>query len=32
MFIVQSVQWLATGWTVWESNPGAGEIFHTGPD
>ena len=30
--IVQSVQRLATGWTVWESNRGGGEIFRTRPD
>jgi len=23
---------LATGWTIWESNPGGGEIFRTSPD
>ena len=23
---------LATGWIVWRSNPGGGEIFHTRPD
>jgi hypothetical protein len=23
---------LAMGWTVWGSNPGGGEIFHTCPD
>jgi hypothetical protein len=23
---------LAMGWTVWESNPGGGKIFHTRPD
>jgi hypothetical protein len=23
---------LATGWTVWGSNPGGGKIFHTHPD
>jgi hypothetical protein len=27
--IAQSVQRLATGWTVRGSNPGGGEIFHT---
>ena len=30
--IVQSVQRLATGWTVRELNPGEGEIFRTHPD
>ena len=30
--IVQSVQRLATGWTVWGSKPGGGEIFRTRPD
>jgi len=30
--IAQSVQRLATGWTVRESKPGAGEIFRTIPD
>ena len=30
--IVQSVQRLATGWTVRGSNPGGGEIFRTRPD
>jgi len=30
--IVQSVQRLATGWTVRGSNPGGGEIFRTNPD
>ena len=29
--IVQSVQQLATGWTVWGSNHGGGEIFCTHP-
>ena len=29
---VQSVQRLATGWTVRGSNPGGGEIFRTRPD
>jgi len=29
---VQAVQRLATGWTVWGSNPGEGEIFRTRPD
>jgi hypothetical protein len=28
----QLVYWLATGWTVWGSNPGGGEIFRTHPD
>ena len=28
----QSVQPLATGWTVLGSNPGGGEIFRTRPD
>ena len=28
----QSVQQLSTGWTVWRSNPGGGEIFRTRPD
>jgi len=28
----QSVQWLATGWTVQGSNPGWGEISSTCPD
>ena len=23
---------LATGWTVWGSNPGGGEVFRTRPD
>ena len=30
--VAQSVQRLATGWTVRESNPGGGEIFRTCPD
>jgi len=30
--VVQSVQRLATGWTVRGSNPGGGEIFRTFPD
>ena len=30
--VVQSVQRLATGWTVRGSNPGGGEIFRTCPD
>ena len=30
--IAQSVKRLATGWTVWRSNPGGGEIFRTRPD
>jgi hypothetical protein len=30
--IAQSVQRLATGWTVRCSNPGGGEIFRTCPD
>ena len=30
--IAQSVQRFAMGWTVRESNPGAGEIFSTRPD
>ena len=30
--IAQSVQRLAAGWTVWESNPGRGEMFRTPPD
>jgi hypothetical protein len=30
--MAQTVQRLATGWTVWGSNPGGGEIFHTRPD
>jgi hypothetical protein len=30
--MAQSVQRLATGWTVRGSNPGGGEIFHTCPD
>jgi len=30
--IAQSVQRLATGWTVWGSNSGEGEIFRTRPD
>jgi hypothetical protein len=30
--VVQSVQRLATGWTVRGSNPGGGEIFRTRPD
>jgi hypothetical protein len=28
----QSVWRLATGWTVWGSSPGGGEIFRTRPD
>jgi len=27
-----SVDGIATGWTVWGSNPGEGEIFRTRPD
>ena len=30
--VAQSVERLATGWTVRGSNPGGGEIFHTCPD
>ena len=30
--IAQSVQRLATGWTVWGLNAGGGEIFRTSPD
>jgi hypothetical protein len=30
--IAQSVQRLATGWTVRGSNPGGGEIFRRRPD
>jgi hypothetical protein len=30
--VAQSVQRLATGWTVWGSNPDGGEIFLTCPD
>ena len=30
--LAQSVQRLATGWTVQGSNPGGGEIFRTRPD
>ena len=30
--VAQSVLRLATGWTVWGSNPGGGEIFRTCPD
>ena len=30
--ITQSVLRLATGWTVWGSNPGGQEIFRTRPD
>ena len=30
--VAQSVQRLATGWTVRGSNPGVGEIFRTCPD
>jgi len=30
--IAQSVQRLATGWTVRRSNPGGGEVFHNRPD
>src|SRR5215510_2166816 len=30
--IAQSVWRLATGWTVWGSDPGGGEIFRTCPD
>ena len=31
-WVAQSVQRLATGWTVRESNPSGGEIFRTCPD
>jgi hypothetical protein len=31
-WVAQSVQRLAMGWTVQESNPGGGEIFRTCPD
>ena len=30
--IAQSVHRLATGWTVWGSNPGGGDILRTRPD
>jgi len=30
--IAQSVERLATGWSVRDSNPGGGEIFRTRPD
>jgi hypothetical protein len=30
--VAQSVQQLATGWTVRGSNPGGGENFRTSPD
>ena len=30
--LAQSVYRLATGWTVWGSNPGEDEIFRTCPD
>jgi hypothetical protein len=30
--VAQSVQQLATGWTVRGSNPSGGKIFHTRPD
>ena len=30
--IAQSVQRLATGWTVRTSNPGGGEVLHARPD
>jgi len=30
--LAQSLQRLATGWTVLGSNPGGGEIFRTRPD
>jgi hypothetical protein len=30
--VSQSVQRMATGWTVRESNPGGGEILRTRPD
>ena len=30
--VAQSVQRLATGWSVWKSNPGGGEVFRTRPD
>ena len=30
--IAQSVQWIATGWAVWGSNPFRDEIFLTRPD
>ena len=30
--VAQSVQRLATGWTVRGSNPGGGEVFRTRPD
>jgi hypothetical protein len=30
--VVQSVQGLTTGWAVWGSNSGGGEIFRTHPD
>jgi hypothetical protein len=31
-WVARSVQRPATGWTVWGSNPGVGEIFRTCPD
>jgi hypothetical protein len=30
--VAQSVRRLATGWTVWGSTPGGGEMFGTCPD
>jgi hypothetical protein len=30
--VAQSVYRLTTDWTVWESNPGGGEVFRTCPD
>jgi hypothetical protein len=30
--MAQSIQQLATGWTVWGWDPSVGEIFHTHPD
>ena len=30
--VAKSLQLLATGWTVRETNPGGGEIFRTRPD
>ena len=30
--IAQSVQWLATGWTIRGSNPGVGKVFRNRPD
>jgi len=30
--LAELVQQLATGWTVWGSNPSGGETFHTHPE